>query len=270
VVPAIPRGGHAHDTNDPTAGSSPRRSSGDTGGGAARGGYLSPNQCGFDERRNSHNGGYFVTDSVLRLNDSNCDVLVSHTPGMRMLHGVSDAEYAFSTRDSKQGQLAFLKNAAPRSTDGTRIPPQCYVTIYVGGVMVYDMAQMPDGPVPNLRDYSVNQFAAIEFYPRQAAMPEQFSSPSGCGALLFWARVTGRASRGARHGARVTMGRRPSAEGIDGGARRVESLVPRAAHGDGRRARRGDGLAKELLHLLAPVAAVAHAVGHPPHVDLAQ
>lgn len=142
--------------------------------------YISGNLRGFEERRRLGNGGTFIPDSVLRASDNSrlADVLRARASGIQILND-RGGTYAVSSRDSRSGKYAM-------SGGGSR--PGCYVTVYLDGILLFDMeTKSQANPAPNLNEYSVNQFAAIEFYGGGAATPAQFKS-SECGTLLLWTR----------------------------------------------------------------------------------
>ena len=146
--------------------------------------YVSPALRGFEERRRV-GIGTFVTDSTLRANDDHrlADVLRVHAPAMRVLNVRGDA-YATSGRDTRTGQFA-LRGGVNRKGNA---PAACYATVYLDGVMLFDLALSPaDEQPPNLSDIQVSRLGAIEYYGGGGAVPAQFRS-SECGTLLLWSR----------------------------------------------------------------------------------
>jgi len=146
--------------------------------------YVSPALRGFEERRRL-GIGTFITDSVLRANDDHrlSDVLRLNVPSMRVLMVRSDA-YATSGRDMRSSQFALGLGAKRKGN----APAACYATVYLDGVMLFDLAlSRPDEQPPNLSDFQVDRLGAVEYYGGGAAVPAQFRS-SECGTLLLWTR----------------------------------------------------------------------------------
>jgi hypothetical protein len=135
--------------------------------------HISPALRGFEERRLSGSGGYFVTDSILRREeDRPLDEIVSaHVPGAQFVRPGQNRVYLTSNR----------------------LGGHCFTDVYLDGVA---LAPLPD-PDPklksivavNLSQFVATDLAAIEFYPGGASLPVQFNhTSSGCGALLLWTR----------------------------------------------------------------------------------
>jgi hypothetical protein len=154
--------------------------------------YLSPSLRGFDERMRTHVSGVFISDSIIRRDESRrlADILRTHG-NVQVLEG--------------QAGKAFLM-ASPRCSNGG--PPQ----VYVDGVAL----AAPDDPaapkvkasntlvfkpaVPtaaaqetiqafDLSAFNLNELAGIEYYPDNAILPAEFSHTSQrCGALMLWTR----------------------------------------------------------------------------------
>jgi hypothetical protein len=154
--------------------------------------WISPRLRGFEERRAS-SGGYFISDSILRKNENRtlADVLGTYLAGIAFARQIGDAAYAFSSRSAKSGKFAFLGGGVPSHDLQHRlIPAKCYVTVYLDGVLVYDLGLQgggTDAPPPDINHYRVSDFAGVEFYAGEASTPVQFRS-SGCGTLLLWTR----------------------------------------------------------------------------------
>ncbi len=144
--------------------------------------YISPNLNGFVERMHNHAGGYFIDDSTLRKNEDHRlpDVLSSRLAGMRIYRHVGDTAYMVSTRNG-----GGVGGGRSRTNP---LPPQCYATIYLDGIQIYDLARMGrDVPPPDLSSFLVSDLAGVEFYPGSASLPMEFKSGE-CGTLLLWTR----------------------------------------------------------------------------------
>src|SRR5262249_549151 len=148
--------------------------------------YISPNLNGFLERMHNHAGGYFIDDSTLRRDESHRleDVLVSRMPGMRLVRWSGDEAYMVSSRIGSGGALL---GRGVKSTLNP-LPRECYSTVYLDGVLLYDLERMGrDVKPPDLSSFLVTDLAGVEFYPGQASLPVEFKSGQ-CGTLLLWTR----------------------------------------------------------------------------------
>jgi hypothetical protein len=139
--------------------------------------HISPSLTGFEERRLSGGGGYFVVDSVLRKEEDRplADIIRMHVPGVDMAHVGQSRVYLTSGR----GPFTLRQNGV------------CYPDVYLDGVRV---TPLPDPQNSALIAVDITQFVssevtAMEFYPGGASLPVQFSrTSSGCGALALWTR----------------------------------------------------------------------------------
>ncbi|HEX5436750.1 MAG TPA: carboxypeptidase-like regulatory domain-containing protein [Gemmatimonadaceae bacterium] len=145
----------------------------------------SPNLRGFEERRERSASGQFVTDSVLRKEDTRAlaNVLRSHVSGINIV---------------QRGRFALLEPGPSCQTEfGERTPAP--PDVYLDGML------LPHPPAPpnraflkgtgdvepfDLAQFSVTDLAGVEWYPETSMAPPQFSHTSkGCGVLLLWTRV---------------------------------------------------------------------------------
>jgi hypothetical protein len=134
--------------------------------------YISPGLNGFEERRRSGTGGYFITDSIIRREEDRplADIIRMHVPGANVL---------------PLGTRTYLS--------ASRINGGCFPDVYLDGV---PLVKLPD-PQPkyskivavDLGQFPPTQLGAIEFYPGGATLPIELNhTASGCGALLLWTR----------------------------------------------------------------------------------
>jgi hypothetical protein len=153
---------------------------------AQRRDYLSPALRGFEDRR-AKGFGRFVAETTLRTMDNRqlAEVLTSQVPGLQVLRRASES-FAVSSRNTKTSARVL---GGPSTTR-----PACYSTIYLDGILVYDLASASrfgsagiPSPPPNLSDYLVSSLAGIEFYGGEATAPSGYRH-SGCGLLLLWTR----------------------------------------------------------------------------------
>lgn len=139
--------------------------------------YVSSLLRGFEERRLSGQGGYFIPDSVLRRNENSTliNLISSRLPGLMQMHGV-----LVSSRKQCRGP-AF-------SACGS---PNCYVSVFIDNTLIY-RAQMAGDHIPPpdmAKEFKVEEFAGIEFYPGGASAPVSMqANDDGCGTLWLWTR----------------------------------------------------------------------------------
>lgn len=150
--------------------------------------YLSQRLRAFEERRASGQGGYFLSDSIMRRNEGTTlvNLVAGRVPGLMALAGKS----LVSSRKKCQG-FTFL-----HSDTCSKGAPDCFVTIYLDGSLYYTPpAAEPGGstqlvPPPDLtKALSINTLAGAEFYADGASAPAgMHSNDQGCGTLWLWTR----------------------------------------------------------------------------------
>ena len=131
--------------------------------------FISPALNGFDERARLHLTGYFVTDSILRKEESRPlgNVLRSHFPGVVLRDGSGGAMYLVSSMRCSGGG-----------------PPE----VYLDGVAV-NASSDNHRRLFDLSSVGVSDLAGIEFYPSMDELPIEFPhTTAGCGALMLWTR----------------------------------------------------------------------------------
>ena len=149
--------------------------------------YLSPRLRAFEQRRLSGQGGYFISDSVMRRNEnSNLGMLGSGLPGvmLRSVYFKSKGGYIsalISTRKPCAG-LVILHSSE------CSMRPTCYVAIYLDGVLQYS-TKLGIDPPDLAREYPISELAGAEYYAGGAAAPAgMHSDDDGCGSLWLWTR----------------------------------------------------------------------------------
>ncbi|MEP6495226.1 MAG: carboxypeptidase-like regulatory domain-containing protein [bacterium] len=149
--------------------------------------WISPGLNAFEERRRTGAGGHFLDADLLRRseNRSLVDVLAGYTPGLSFVRLGGNAAYGYSTRNQKGAACAMCVSRSSKTGYGT-LPGVCYATVYLDGVLIYDISTTGGAP-PNLNDYRVNDLGAAEYYGGEASVPLPYKS-SGCGTLLLWTR----------------------------------------------------------------------------------
>ena len=156
-----------------------------TGAGQRR---LPPGLAGMEERRRAGQGGYFVTEDILRDNDSRqmAGVISGRIPGVTQVF-IGSAVYLASGRTVGDGGPVFRKKPAGSTN-------QCFVTVYLDGVRLWNgpwdgPSDRQHPPPPDFGHMGVNEFGGIEYYPGGASVPTQFNATgTGCGTLLLWTR----------------------------------------------------------------------------------
>ena len=140
--------------------------------------HISPGLKGFEARRLSGGGGYFIADSVLRANDGRAlaNIIMSRTAGANLVPGRSGATYMVSSRKPCSGPVM-----------SSCITPNCYATTYLDGALIY--SGEPGIPPPDLQRISVNELSGVEYYPSTGTGPPEYNATgNGCGVLLLWSR----------------------------------------------------------------------------------
>jgi hypothetical protein len=129
---------------------------------------------------NSHRGGYFVDEKELRKQDHSVlsNVLIAHLPGLTSIPGRHGEVYIRSSRVN-----------CIRAFTASCQPPDCFVSVYMDGVKVYDPVTMKGSEPFDFGRTSSMDFAIVEFYPGSSSTPAEFSTwNSPCGMLLLWTR----------------------------------------------------------------------------------
>jgi hypothetical protein len=155
------------------------------------GGAVSARLQAWERRRKSHNGGYFVGADVLRKADGQAiaTVLTAQLPGLAL--------------DRRFGNKTMVVQS-PRCMDGTKSGPPA---VYLDGVAFTEdvvegqrarrtsvaastssLGTSSEPPV-DIQRVSVEEIAAVEWYPDNSLLPPDVPHNSGrCGALLLWTR----------------------------------------------------------------------------------
>ncbi len=149
---------------------------------------LPPGLAGMEERRRTAAGGYFVTESILRDNDSRqmAGLVSGRIPGVSQVF-IGTAVYLASGRTAGDGGPTFRKKPSGS-------PNQCFVTVYMDGVRFWNGPwdgpnDRDHAPPPDFGHMGVTEFAGIEYYPGGASVTLQFNATgTGCGTLLLWTR----------------------------------------------------------------------------------
>jgi protocatechuate 3,4-dioxygenase beta subunit len=149
---------------------------------------MSPSLRDFDERR-AKGIGQFVTEAELRKNDNRtlADVL-KRIPGVSVRIGPGAREYVATSRSGGLAPGSLAGGSQPSADPSIRTSPRgCWLAVYVDGTAIY---LGPPQPAPDVARMQVRDYAAVELYSGNAALPVQFSAirSSDCGVLLLWSR----------------------------------------------------------------------------------
>ena len=147
--------------------------------------YISPRLRGFEERRLSGQGGRFISDSVIRKNESTtmANLISSRMPGLMQQTIAAPGKGVITVLVSTRKQCSGL--AIMNSCKGV---PNCYVAIYLDGTPLYS-TKMGGAPPDFAREFSATDFAGIEYYAGGAASPFGMNgADDGCGSLCLWTR----------------------------------------------------------------------------------
>jgi hypothetical protein len=160
--------------------------------------YLSPALRGFEERRQAHAGGYFVSDSVLRLNEGRplANVLASRMPNIKFAQGMASAMFLLkSARCVGGGPPQVFLDGVPLTPDlrpdapGFRNYNGPQRTVFGQPIAGTEDSKNVDDIEFDLSKFDVSSLAGVEWYPDSDVMPIEFSHSSRrCGALMIWTR----------------------------------------------------------------------------------
>jgi hypothetical protein len=138
---------------------------GEVSAGATGATTMSPGLAGFEKRRASGRGGFFIADAELRREGSRtlASIVTTRIPALALSRG------------------ALVLSGARKD---------CYVSVFVDGALLFGAQNARRGVAPpDLSTFSVARVGGVEFYPdRSAAPPAMRVDDDGCGSLWVWAR----------------------------------------------------------------------------------
>jgi hypothetical protein len=131
----------------------------------------------FERERALRNGGTFVSDSVLaRSEHSAMSNVLRRIPG------------AFIVRYNA-GRGGYNALGSSRGRQSLRGEKHCFFQIYVDGVRRWVPTAGGGEPPPDVDEFKVHDFEAIEVYSGAAQTPSQYGGTGApCGTILFWSR----------------------------------------------------------------------------------
>jgi hypothetical protein len=133
----------------------------------------------FERERARANGGAFVSDTVLAMNEHS---VMSNV--LRRIPGAQIARIQFDRR-------SYNVLASRRNGQGLRSAEKyCYFQVYVDGSLRYAPAAQNVLPPPDVDEFKVQDYEAIEVYRGPAQTPVQFGGTGApCGTIVFWTRT---------------------------------------------------------------------------------
>jgi hypothetical protein len=137
---------------------------------------VSPRLQAFEERRHTGDFGRFISDSVFRRSENSTltNIITSHIPGLMLSHGIL---------------VSARKQCRGPALRGCPLGPDCYVSIYLDGALLFQAQMAEDTPAPDLNRVNVHDLAGAEFYANGASAPiGMHSNDDGCGTLWLWSR----------------------------------------------------------------------------------
>ncbi|HEY4219311.1 MAG TPA: carboxypeptidase-like regulatory domain-containing protein [Gemmatimonadaceae bacterium] len=144
----------------------------------------------MEDRRKTHLGGYFVTDSTLRANDDEkLTVFLARIPGLHQELGTTGSgTFIANGRESGSGGCVFCVGD---KSDGVFPTGKCYVNVFVDGVPFFLGPASPRNPPPDFNALWAHEYSGIEYYPSAATTPSQYNgAKASCGTMLLWTRRT--------------------------------------------------------------------------------
>ena len=141
----------------------------------------------FEERRSAGFGRFLDRDLLARYHGPVTTALGT-IGGIRLVPLPCKAGYAVATG---RGNVN-LSNAPNfcRGPNGTYpMPPDCYLSVYVDGVLVWSYGNWGSEPPPNMDEIMALELQAVEVYRGSSELPIRYQGTnSACGAVLFWTR----------------------------------------------------------------------------------
>ncbi len=133
----------------------------------------------FERERALSNGGAFIGDSILaRLEHSSMSNVLRRIPGAMIVRYPS-SRGAYNVIGSRRGSVSIRGGN-----------PVCLFQIYVDGQRRFAPASVNVEPPPDVDEFKVADYEAIEIYRGAAQTPMQYSGTGNpCGTILFWSRT---------------------------------------------------------------------------------
>jgi hypothetical protein len=134
----------------------------------------------FEERRRL-GFGKFIDSTVLRANE--------HRRMVDLLRGIPGIQFLWvPVLDCTLPRSRCPRELYARSTRTSRVSGSCFASIYEDGRMIY-RSDGPGNPPDWSREFSINEYEAVEVYRSAAEVPIEFGGPaSQCGVVVLWTR----------------------------------------------------------------------------------
>ena len=133
----------------------------------------------FERERARANGGVFVSDTLLASNE--------HSNMSNVLRRIPGAQIARIQFDRRSYNVLASRRGGQSLRGGDKY---CYFQIYVDGTLRYAPAALNTMPPPDVDEFKVHDYEAIEVYRGPSQTPVQFGGTGApCGTIVFWTRT---------------------------------------------------------------------------------
>ena len=149
--------------------------------------YEVPRLQDFERRRKQKITGAFIPEAELRKLEhvSMPSILRSKIPGF-MIFPYEGGQYLRAIHPTSASDR---DNPEPKIDKRPNSPKGCWGTVYLDGVMIYEVHQSPDVKPPDLGQFFAMNLSGVEYYARPGLAPLQFRTTlSNCPILLLWTR----------------------------------------------------------------------------------
>ncbi|HEY4219309.1 MAG TPA: carboxypeptidase-like regulatory domain-containing protein [Gemmatimonadaceae bacterium] len=146
----------------------------------------------MEDRRKTHLGGYFVTDSMLRANnEAQLTEFIGKIPHISQeLSTSGPGTYLANGREQGNG-MGVAHAGVDTSSFKTFPHGMCYINVFVDGVPYFLGPATERNPPPDFGSLWAHEYSGIEYYPSGATIPAQYNgTKSSCGVMLLWTRRT--------------------------------------------------------------------------------
>jgi len=140
----------------------------------------------FERRRRAGFGKFLTRADLEPMETGPMSHVLRLAAGVRLVPLQYDCGTGFALATSRQAPDVPLTMACGGSTE--RILTQaCYLDVYVDGSHLWRWGQ---GPPPNIEQFTIRDYQAIEIYRGRSELPAELDQPEpACGAIMFWTRT---------------------------------------------------------------------------------
>jgi hypothetical protein len=144
--------------------------------------FQSATMRAFEERRKRGFGAFFDRAKLAQLEPGPATSTLRRLGGIRLIVSTYPTECpGLFAASGRGGQGVATCHNKP-------LPDACYLAVYVDGVQLWT-PQQPDPP-PNMEEYQLRDFQAIEVYRGASELPAEYQGTgNACGAVFFWSRT---------------------------------------------------------------------------------